>query len=152
MNLIAKFKEGFDEAIKLRYSQACRVMFDGGEVYLPDDPGIIYSFDGAEGYRVWTYSEYSDELTHIDNVPFDKMMRDDWKVHSWGRRGRSIAIWHSMFGNRRSHAHVLIFAIWFLAMQQALTWWHWLLGLIAYMIVCAIHDQIKKKLVNGKDV
>lgn len=65
----------------MKYSQAVNAMFRGYEVALRSEPGIRYSFDGADGNCVWAHYENREiELQHIDNVDFARMMKDDWYV------------------------------------------------------------------------
>lgn len=71
----------------MHFSQALNAMLRGHEVAIRGCPGVRYSFDDADGMRIWAYLESADDLFHIDNVPFDLMMRDDWYVVHTKRTG-----------------------------------------------------------------
>ena len=64
----------------MKFSQALNAMFRGHKVALRSEPGTTYTFDGAEGMCIWAYHEATDDLIHIDNVDFERMMKRDWYV------------------------------------------------------------------------
>lgn len=64
----------------MKFSQALNAMFRGHKVALRSEPGVTYTFDGAEGMHIWAYHETTDDLIHIDNVDFERMMALDWYV------------------------------------------------------------------------
>lgn len=64
----------------MRFSEALNAMFRGHKVALRSEPGTTYTFDGAEGMRIWAYHDATDDFIHIDNVDFDRMMKGDWYV------------------------------------------------------------------------
>lgn len=130
----------------MKYSQAVNAMFRGHDVALRSEPGITYSFDGAEKFCIWAYHEATDDFVHIDNVDFERMMKRDWYVLPEKRQGyrqssRQWSILNWLLHRRASMLDLILAGVATGFMLTPL----WFVSLIACGLGAAISATIEKK-------